>query len=637
MADNSHWEIEPPNGPLAQGMSIRDIIQFFLSNFLILAGGLAIGLCLGLIAQNAITPAYQSKGNFLVDEIPFVQTSGEVDSQTRRDVVQTLIMSTPNRDMQAAIERRLKIGPGRIAFSDLDLPVKLTGPIPKANLSVTPLKESRIGVIEATSQSPEFAADVVNAMLAELRLYNQIGGKFKTLQLDLQLSNTKAESTLKQLLDLTAQRIKLERENAELDNYLQQKLPLEGFPAFSKDATLNNIKTQLILVDSEYQSVASNATRGSRLVGRKAELDSLQVQLTRQAERLAAALRSEYEITLTQEKNLQEDFRKTKDHIDRLSADSARLAQSFGDPRAMEQLAAEPSDQPSGPANIIVVVDSATPQSKPVRPKLVLNLLLGGIFGLAVGVGLAMLRTVLDNSIRSATQLEARLGLPCLAVLPRRPSLAAGSRHEAIFDHPVYPISLGFLKSHLLHASLKEKRGIISGFTPASKKFTSSQLVTDLAILLAQAEKKTLVVDLNFAAPQTAAILGIEVKKGLGAWLASDDAIEDYIDYSTVRELAVLSARPQSRDMEDLLSRRSLATALTELSGQWDFILIDSPSILADWSLMLTLPPGAPLIVVADWKKTSIDAVTQTLGRARGPRWDVQGVVLLNAPRKLAS
>lgn len=631
MAEPTHWEIESPGRHGARPLGLRDILGFLFSNFLLLAGGVILGAALGFYVNGLIPRAYVASGNFVVDEVPFVQASVAGDAETQRQLVQTLILSVLNREMRVAVEKRLELPPARVSFADLDLPLKLSAPTPVANVRVEPVKNSRMGSVEASSQSPEFAARVVNAILDELQFYNMVGGKYKNLQLSISLANAQAESLLQQMVEITGQRIKFEQENAELDNYLKQKLPLESFPSFGTDSTLNNLKTQLILVDSEYDNIAATSTRGARLVGKRSEVQALKTQLTRHAERLAGGLRSEYEIVRTREKNVQADLARLRNQIDTLSQSATRLAQSFGDPAQMRALAAETPDGPAGPANIIVVVDRATPPSRPVRPILLLNLFLGAMAGGALGLGLSMLRTLLDNRVKSVEVIEKEIGLPCLATVPSAPSLARGAASGNIFDHRKYPVGLGFLRSHLL--SLRESEGGVIGFTPAAAGRTNGHLIADLAILLAQAEKKTLVIDLNLHSPAIARTLGIKVTKGLAGWLGSDRPVDDFISYSAVRELAVLGVEKSVPDLDDLLSRRPLAPALPDLAARWDFILIDAPSILSDWGLMLTLPPGSPLIITAEYGRTRTDGLLQTTAHTRGPRWKVAGVVLLNAPR----
>ena len=617
----TQWEIEPPRGVFGRPLAPREMVRFVLSTTLLGLACLAAGLAISWDAYLKAPRAYEATGTFVVDELPFVQTLKQADAETDRQLVQTLILSIANRDMRTAVEQRLHVPARRISFAGLDRALRLTSREPEANVSVASVKNSRMGSISADSQS--------------LQLYNVVGGKLKAIQTNAKFLTSQAESMLQQLVDVSSQRIKLEREKAELDNYAKQQIPLYSFPSFSQDATLNNLKTQLILVEAEYKSLAATSTRGPRLEGKAAEVRTLRAQLVSQASNLAEGLRADYAIRRTQEQNLQADQQSAATKLEALSQESTRLAQSFGDPTQMRKLAAEKREAGVGPANMIVPVDIASPPPRPFRPKLVFYLLLGGAIGLMIGLGFAALNVLLDNGLKSIEQIESQLGLPCLAVLSKRPPIARALLNGKNNDRLDYPAGLGFLRSQLLTTSEVRDFSVI-GFTAVSPRQRSSALVADLAVLLALAGKRTIVVDLHFGDPTIARLLGVDVKSGVEKWLESDDSISGFLTRTTLGALAVFSASRPNRGLADLISRRPLAAEWAALSSDWDFVLIDAPCILSDWSLSLSLPARAPLILTADFRRTKMDMLRQACSHARGPRWQVEGVVLTNAPRRIS-
>lgn len=625
----TQWEIEAPQALFGRPVGPRELVRILFSTVLIVAVFLVIGLFVAWKMFESAPRAYAATGTFVVDELPFVQTLQQPDAETDRQLVQTVILSIANRDMRAAVEARLGLPAGRISFPGIDRPLKLQGREPEANVEVTSVKNSRMGSISADSQSADFAARVVNAMLEELQLYNVVGGRLKAMQTTSKFLKSKSDSLLQQLVDVSAQRAKLEGQRTEMENYLKQELPLYAFPAFSQDATMNNLRTQLILVESEYKALAATSTRGQRLEGKAEELKTLRGQLAKQAGNLAEALRADYTIRLAQEQNLQADQRSVVLRLEELSRESTRLAQSFGDPTLMRKLAAEKQDAGVGPANMIVPVDLAYPPVRPSRPKLVFYLLLGGALGGLVGLGLAAINVILDTSVKSAEQIETQLGLPCLAVLQNRPPLGRRADSDNLDHSP----GLGFLSSHLLSLSQTGNARVV-GFSPVSSRQRSSALVADLAVLLARSGKRTLVVDLHFDDPRIAGLMGVDVKGGIEKWLQSSAPLGEFSALSSIAGLAVLSAGRRNPGLADQLSRRPLAAEWA--AADWDFVLIDAPCLLTDWSLNLSLPAGSPLILTADFRRTKIDMLRQAFSHARGPRWEVEGVVLTNAPRRIA-
>ncbi|MGH8047577.1 MAG: GumC family protein, partial [Chthoniobacterales bacterium] len=629
MSAPGNWEIEQPGAVTVEALGILQAVRFVVGNIFLLIGGLLVGIAIGLVLQKTTPTAYEANGKFVVDELPFSkQGSGTLDNETQRQLVQTLILSIASRDMSVAVAEQLGIRKDRLAFEGIDIPRKYKSAEPVANIEVTATKDSRIGVVTATSQSPQFAADVVNAILDELKLYNQIGGRLKQISFDRNLDRTKADSILSQIVAVSEKRITLDQQNAELAVYTRQGLPLESFTAFSTDTTLNNLKTQLILVTSEYESIAATNTIGPRLAGKKSELDGLKTQIASHAHSLAGAMKSEFEILTTRQHNLQSELDKTQAHIQSLNDAAARLVQSYGEPAAMRQMIKESSGPANNAGNVVVVIDHGTPRDKPAQPKLALNLAIGLVLGCMLSFGTAALRTMLDNRLHTPEAVAQKTNQRCLALLP---PLDPVEKKDSIFDRPRSPIGMGYLRSHFLRTAMDGNQRKIIGFTPSHRNGDASRLVAGLAILLAQADRRTLVIDLHRKPPRIASMLGVKNGDGLGKWLTTDEPLLNCIGYTAIRELAVIGFGDKTtQDLDDLLSRRPIAMELPALLADWDFILIVSPAIRFDWTMMLALPSGSPLVIASDYSNAKAVDVLHTVQRAQTTRWVAEGVVLQN-------
>ena len=634
MKPSEQWEIGSSFPGSGAPLGVLDALRFLQSNFLFLLGGIALGVLAGLYAQHSITPAFEARGKFVVDQLPFTHAFSSTDAETDRELVQTLIISISSRDMRSAVEAKLHVPPGSLAFMDLDIPLKLRGASPQANISIQSVKNSRVGTIEATSQNPEFAASVVNAILEELHVYNQLGGRLRDLQLGMELNKLKADSLIRQLVDAGSARNKLEQENAELDDYLKRGLPLASFPTFASDPTLGNLRTQFFLVKSEYDRTSSTSTRGERLLGKRAEMEGLQSQLDTMAKSLAVGLRSQLEISKTQEKTTQSALTSTKETINEIGQETARLTQSFGDPAEMKIFANQPAGGGETSANIFVIVDKATPSFKPVRPRLWLNIFLGVAAGGALALAGSILHSALDTRVRFASQIEQKTGCTCLAVLPKRPPVSRAAQVPSIPEGPKYSVGLAYVRSLILHAA--PAGGAIIGFSPTRAGTATSELVADLAILLASEGKTALIVDLNLSKPRAAKRLGITVLRGLDEFLTSDEPLSAFVATARQKGLAVLGAREGLAPEQGMLGRRPLADGLGSLKPDWDFILLDGPCILNDWGLLLSLPPDCPLFLTAEYSRTRITDIVRTLYHTRGPQWRVPGLFLLGSPRRKA-
>ena len=618
-------------------VGMPELVRIYSASIRTISISIIVGLVIALIVFRMTPSGYRATGTILVDELPFVQMGKQGDAETERQLVQTLILSIANNEMKQALEKELGLSPGCIAFAGLDRRLSITGSTPHANVQVAAVRNSRLGSVTADSQSPEFSARVVNTILAQLNLYNQVGGSLKMIQTTAALSKSQADSTVLQLAEVSAQRIKLEQEKDQLDDYLKKGLPLENYPVFAQDATLGNLKTQLFLVESEYKALASTSTRGARLEGKASELKSLRGQLDGYARKLAESLRSEYSIRLSQEKDLQMSKQKATESLNDYSQESARLSQSFGNPEQMRIIAGSVGrkNAKEGDANMIVVVNRASPPVKPYTPLLALYLFLGAAIGGLLGFGYAFMTSLSDNALVSASQIERNLGIPCMAVFPIRPKSAAivGGNKDAMLS--VAP-HLGLLLDRVLSLSAHGEFSV-SGWCPVTTSHRSSVVVADLARLMAQEGRRVVVIDLHFDDPKISMALGVTVNRGLGQWLLSEESISSALNpvsFASSGKLGIIAPIQADRHLVEMIVRRKMATLVGELSKDWDHVLIDAPSLIADRSLEMVLPRYSNLILTAEYGATRMSQLTKACSAGRSREWRVKGVVITDAPRQ---
>ena len=146
----------------------------------------------------------------------------------------------------------------------------------------------------------------------------------------------------------------------------------------------------------------------------------------------------------------------------------------------------------------------------------------GGLAGLLI----ATARTLLDDRLVSPEVVAGLTNLSCVTTLPqpgifcRRGNLLTQPRAPAGFDP--------FLQPPVADRTAGAKMQII-GFTPARKRERASQVVADLAVMLARAGRRTLVVDLHFCITATSQPAGHQTATWLGRLAGSNDALENYI------------------------------------------------------------------------------------------------------------
>jgi succinoglycan biosynthesis transport protein ExoP len=264
----------------------------------------------------------------------------------------------------------------------------------------------------------------------------------------------------------------------------------------------------------------------------------------------------------------------------------------------------------------IIVVDPARTPAKPARPNYPLNLGLGLVVGLLGGIALAFMREGQDDAIYTPKQMEMISALPLLGIVPE---LASGmdSYHLRYFKrqpddcimltHPSSQMAEAYrsLRTSMLLSNVgpPPKVIVITSPLPQEGKTITS---LNLAIALAQQELKVLLIDADLRRPALHHRLKMSSAPGLAEFLAArNGAKPELIQYPQVPNLLVLHAGDRPDTPAELLGSKRMGEFLESLREQFDFILIDTPPVLAVTdAVVLSIYADAVVLVVRSNRTT---------------------------------
>jgi capsular exopolysaccharide synthesis family protein len=298
----------------------------------------------------------------------------------------------------------------------------------------------------------------------------------------------------------------------------------------------------------------------------------------------------------------------------------------------------------------IRVVDPALAPSTPSRPQKARNIMLAILVGLVGGIGLALFREYLDNTIKSPDDIEALTGLPSLAVVPSLPGLnghhrrlsrfsretpqvTAGPRVELLsYVQPKSQISEAFraLRTSLLLSQAEHPPQVIL-VTSALPREGKTTAAVNLAVTLAQLGDRTLLMDSDLRKPGIRRALNLTMGKdfGLSSYLAGVSTLDEVIiPHPAITNLEALTTGPVPPSPADLLSSHRMREAIAELRRRYKFIVIDSPPIMAatDAVILSSLTDGVLLVVRSG--ETPKEAFTRTRDLLAAVKSRLLGVVL---------
>jgi capsular exopolysaccharide synthesis family protein len=238
------------------------------------------------------------------------------------------------------------------------------------------------------------------------------------------------------------------------------------------------------------------------------------------------------------------------------------------------KIAMERTDMELPKNSMVEIVDQARAGLRPVRPNKPLNIALGVIIGLVVGVGLAFFIEYLDTSVKTIDDVERTLGAPVLGVIPQNVGLlieeGAESPHAEAYR---------VLRTNLLFSRKDDKLNTVAVVSAGAGEGKSTT-VFNLACVFAQSGQRVLIVDSDLRRPTLHKMLRVTNSIGLTNYLLRQNRLEEVIQTSNLPTLDFMASGKLPSSSLGILSSSQMRDLITELKQHYDFIFFDSPPVM---------------------------------------------------------
>ena len=317
---------------------------------------------------------------------------------------------------------------------------------------------------------------------------------------------------------------------------------------------------------------------------------------------------------LTQIAKLQESIRSMEAEVDQLSSQVQQATDQISqralivrlDERRAQLAAAQRAlaDQytivQSTSTNQIDVLQPAVPNPIPIAPEIVRNVLAALIAGLVLGLAAMLLFEYFTDVIYTPEELRKATGLPYLGGIARHKRLR-GSDIGQIVAH-ARPEMLAAESYRMLRTNLQ-----LAGtdlhlpsllITSPSRGDGKSNIASNLAVSLAQAGKRVILVDANLRRPRLAVLFGLSDDSGLSNLLDASGERPLPQPIGPIPGLLVLPAGPQVMNSSEILGSQRMYRLIQEFKDQADVVIVDSPPLLYSDALVLAPQLDGVLLVV---------------------------------------
>ncbi|MDD3926548.1 MAG: polysaccharide biosynthesis tyrosine autokinase [bacterium] len=273
------------------------------------------------------------------------------------------------------------------------------------------------------------------------------------------------------------------------------------------------------------------------------------------------------------------------------------------------------------------LVENAPVPQIPVEPKPKQNILLGLILGLAIGLGLAFLLDHLDDTVKTLADVEQKIGLSALGIIPR---IKADDKIISNLDHrdPVVE-AYRTLRSNIAFTSVDRP---VRSFLITSPGVSEGKSLTaaNLALSMAMNNKNVILVDSDLRRPTQHTSFGLAHGIGLTSVISGGIALKDAVQDTNIENLKLLASGPIPPNPVELLASNRMEEIIKDLEDMAEVVIYDLPPCLALTDSLVLASRLDGVILVLDSSSVAMEAAMRARNIFDNARVRLLGAVLNN-------
>ncbi len=389
--------------------------------------------------------------------------------------------------------------------------------------------------------------------------------RFETLRIESQAEYVRQETMLQKLKQLSPDQL------------------AQAIPTTLQDVLLSTLLEQLTLADQKLIALKKDyGPEHAEVLKASASVEDLHKKITKRVDGILIGLEARVASLKMGLDNLQAQV----DHATEQDIEKAAQTRPyFEKKRELEELQRfrqilfskmeiERTDLELPKTSMVEIVDTAKPGLRPVQPNKTLNIALGVIVGLVVGIGLAFFIEYLDTSVKTIDDVERTLGSPVLGVIPQNVGLLLDEGAES-----PHAEAYRVLRTNLLFSRKDEKLNSIAVVSAGAGEGKSTT-VFNLAVVFAQSGQRILLVDSDLRRPTLHKLLRVTNSIGLTNYLLKQNTLEEVIQTTSVPTLDFMASGKLPSSSLGILSSGKMRDLISELKQHYDYVFFDSPPVM---------------------------------------------------------
>jgi capsular exopolysaccharide synthesis family protein len=657
--------LAPPGHPAAASESSVDLrfyAHLLWSGRLLIATTAAVSLAVGLLVAYLQTPEYRAAAMVQIEPpTPTFMTvtdalMGGGGFWQNADFYNTQFKVLRSKGLGEKVVEKLKLG-DRPPFKDnLD-----AGGLFMGHVSVDPVPESRLVLIQVTHTDPKEAALWANTLAAVYmdetvaqrvesarKAYDWLQERLAATQQSMReaqdrlfrsyqtqdlfvpegsVSAVSASITSlnEEHIQAQARRIGLEAALKQADQMRGRGQSLDAVPQVAADALIVNLNSQVTTLALDLSRLKEKYREAHPEVQKvQAQIDQIRKAKNDRATQIVAGLRAEFSQLQRRETDLKLAIDAQKAQAtsqSRKGAELEALRKESDSSKNLYEILLQKLNETDIAASIrnnnVSLVERASAPLFPIRPEKKKIAGLALILGVIAGIGLVLGRDFFDNTIKDPEEMERYLHLDLLAAVPRYDEATVHLVTEAYQN----------LRTSLIFARKDEGGQVVLVTSTAPQEGKTTTLV-NIAKLLASSGERTVVIDFDLRRAQLHSRLGLTREPGITSFFVKHEDLDVLIRPTRVPNLFALTAGPLPPNPPALLARRTVVDLFGHLRRHFEWVLVDSPPLASVTDALLVARHADAVVYVVQHNKVDKKLVKRSVNALRKATDNLLGAVL---------
>jgi capsular exopolysaccharide synthesis family protein len=440
----------------------------------------------------------------------------------------------------------------------------------------------------------------VDQLAQKLQAYKE---KNKTVSLD-QRKDIVSESL--KIANLEAQKAAVALQSAEtrrnqIKEYRAKNLELTGLSFIASQRLIEGLEAQLAARKIEIAKLKERyRERHPDMIAATKSFEQNKLELEKAIASICDQVESEYQSALRYSEARAQELEKQKAEtleLDRIGVEYSQIEREYLTQNQILQGIVARSRETTMTSGFAVqnarIVDQAVPaaESKPISPNVPLNLGLGLVGGLGLGLAFAFFVAFIDDRVKSSYDIEGVVGLPLIGIIPQIKRMEPADKAQIVATNADRQVAEAFLT---LHSSLRLKdesknaKCILTTSTiPGEGK---SFVTTNLALTFASHGEKVVVLDCDLRKPNIHKSLRLENLKGMIDVVGGTATLDDVTLRNVHPNLDVITSGGRAKNPTQVLNSKGFELMIADLRKRYDRIFIDTPPLAAVSDALIILP-----------------------------------------------